>query len=85
MALVDVAAADDKTALAVQQLIAARCAVAPSDRTSREPGEPRVRLRSFLDLRQGPHAWYCRSGRHLTRPDGEPLLEYEATLVNDRS
>ncbi|GGT00669.1 DUF6207 family protein [Streptomyces violaceus] len=46
--------AHEKAALAVQELLAARCAIAPADRTTREPGEPGVRLRCFLDLRQGP-------------------------------
>ncbi|GHD08483.1 hypothetical protein GCM10010313_28830 [Streptomyces violarus] len=36
----------DGTALAVQELLAARCAIALADRTTREPGEPGVRLRS---------------------------------------
>ncbi|MFI9604794.1 DUF6207 family protein [Streptomyces sp. NPDC052043] len=52
LAVVDVAAADDETASAVQELLAARCAVAPADRTTREPDEPGVRLRFFLDLQQ---------------------------------
>ncbi|MER5200465.1 DUF6207 family protein [Streptomyces sp. NPDC002755] len=56
LAVVEVAAADDATALAVQELLAARCAIAPADRTVREPGEPGVRLRCFLDLRQEPGA-----------------------------
>ncbi|MGW0425371.1 DUF6207 family protein [Streptomyces sp. NPDC003015] len=51
LAVVEVAAADDETALAVQEMLAARCAIAPADRTTREPG---VRLRCFLDLRQEP-------------------------------
>jgi hypothetical protein len=54
LAVVEVAAADDETALAVQELLAARCAIAPADRTPREPGKPGVRLRCFLDLRQEP-------------------------------
>ncbi len=54
LAVVEVAAADDEPALAVQELLAARCAIAPADRTTREPGEPGVRLRCFLDLRQEP-------------------------------
>ncbi|CAK7286386.1 DUF6207 family protein [Streptomyces misionensis] len=54
LAVVEVAAADDATALAVQELLAARCAIAPADRTGREPGKPGVRLRCFLDLRQQP-------------------------------
>ncbi|MEU0427673.1 DUF6207 family protein [Streptomyces canus] len=49
LAVVEVAAADDETALAVRELLAARCAIAPAHRTTREPG---VRLRCFLDLRQ---------------------------------
>lgn len=54
LAMVEVAAADDETALAVQKLLSARCAIAPADRTTRDPGEPGVRLRCFLDLRQEP-------------------------------
>ncbi|MEU0414536.1 DUF6207 family protein [Streptomyces griseorubiginosus] len=42
LAVADVAAADDPTALAVQELLAARCAIAPADRTTRAPGEPGV-------------------------------------------
>ncbi|MDT0570310.1 DUF6207 family protein [Streptomyces sp. DSM 3412] len=38
----------------MQELLAARCAVAPADRTTREPGEAGVRLRCFRDLRQEP-------------------------------
>ncbi|MGP3737544.1 DUF6207 family protein (plasmid) [Streptomyces sp. GDS52] len=54
LAVVEVAAADDETAFAVQELLATRWAVAPTDRTIHEPGEPGVRLRCFLDLRQQP-------------------------------
>ncbi|GAA2919473.1 MULTISPECIES: DUF6207 family protein [Streptomyces] len=54
LAVVEVAAADDETALAVQELLAARCVIAPADRTTREPGEPGVRLRCYLDLRHEP-------------------------------
>ncbi|MET9579603.1 MULTISPECIES: DUF6207 family protein [Streptomyces] len=49
---VEVAAADDQTALAIQELLAGRWATAPDDRTPREPGEPGVRLRCYLDVRQ---------------------------------
>jgi hypothetical protein len=52
LAVVEVAAADDATAFTIQELLAAHCAIAPADRTVREPGEPGVRLRFFLDLRQ---------------------------------
>jgi hypothetical protein len=51
LAVVEVAAADDETAFAVQELLAASWGIAPADRTTREPG---VRLRCFLDLRQEP-------------------------------
>jgi hypothetical protein len=54
LAVVEVAAADDATALAVQELLAARCAIALADRTARVPGESGVRLRFSLDLRQKP-------------------------------
>lgn len=50
LAVVEIAAADDDTAFALQNLLAAHCAIAPADRTTREPGEPGVRLRCFLDL-----------------------------------
>lgn len=52
LAVVEVAAADDATAFAIQELLAARCAIAPGDRTTREPGEPGVRLRFFLNLHE---------------------------------
>lgn len=52
LAVVEVTAADDATAFAVQELLAARCAIALTDRTTREPDEPGVRLRFCLDLHQ---------------------------------
>ncbi|WP_405454342.1 DUF6207 family protein [Streptomyces achromogenes] len=61
LAVVEVAAADDETAFAVQELLAARCAIAPADRT-REPGEPGVRLRFFLDLHQEPGSYAADGG-----------------------
>ncbi|MEY7975146.1 DUF6207 family protein [Streptomyces pilosus] len=54
LAVVEVAAADDNTAFAIQELLAARWAIAPADDTTHEPGEPGVRLRCLLDLRQPP-------------------------------
>ncbi|MFJ2264606.1 DUF6207 family protein [Streptomyces sp. NPDC087844] len=45
--MVEVAAADDQTALAIQDLLAAHYAIAPGTRTTRDPG---VRLRCFIDL-----------------------------------
>ncbi|MYY80825.1 MULTISPECIES: DUF6207 family protein [unclassified Streptomyces] len=50
--VVDVAAADDTTALAFQQLLADRWATATAQHTTRDAGEPGVRLRCYLDLRQ---------------------------------
>jgi hypothetical protein len=52
LAVVDVAACDDQTAFAVQGLLAGRWATASTDRTARVPGEPGVRLRCYLDVRQ---------------------------------
>ncbi|MGW4994957.1 DUF6207 family protein [Streptomyces mirabilis] len=52
LVVVDVAAADDNTALAFQEALARIWATAPADRTTRTPGEPGVRLRCYLDLRQ---------------------------------
>ncbi|MFE6410234.1 DUF6207 family protein [Streptomyces sp. NPDC057837] len=45
LAVVEVAAADDNTAFAVRARLGARCAIAPADHTTREPGEPGVQLR----------------------------------------
>ncbi|MFF8036030.1 DUF6207 family protein [Streptomyces sp. NPDC016626] len=56
LAVVEVAAADDETAFAVQELLATRCAAAAADRTTHEPGEPGIRLHCYLDLRQQPDA-----------------------------
>ncbi|WP_411575876.1 DUF6207 family protein [Streptomyces mutabilis] len=50
--VMDFAAADDRTALAFQQAIAARWATATAESTTRVPGEPGVRLRCYLDLHQ---------------------------------
>ncbi|MDQ1013471.1 DUF6207 family protein [Streptomyces afghaniensis] len=52
LAVVEVAAADEQTAFAVQELLAGRWATASADGTTREPGEPGVRLRCYLDVRQ---------------------------------
>jgi hypothetical protein len=52
LAVVEVAACDDQTAFAVQELLAGRWATSEADRTTREAGEPGVRLRLFLDIRQ---------------------------------
>ncbi|GAA2386396.1 hypothetical protein GCM10010255_12160 [Streptomyces coeruleofuscus] len=52
LVVVDVAAADDHTAFAFQQALASRWATATTDRTTHDPGQPGVRLRCYLDLRQ---------------------------------
>jgi hypothetical protein len=52
LVVVDVAAADDATALSFQQLLAERWATATAETTTRDAGEPGVRLRCYLDLRQ---------------------------------
>ncbi|MFI1727231.1 DUF6207 family protein [Streptomyces sp. NPDC020489] len=43
---------DDAIALAFQQMLADRWATATAEDTTRDPGEPGVRLRCYLDLRQ---------------------------------
>jgi hypothetical protein len=52
LVVLDVAAADDDTALSFQQMLAERWATATAERTTRDAGEPGVRLRCYLDLRQ---------------------------------
>lgn len=52
LVVVEVAAAEDETAFALQEALATRWATATADRTTRSPGEPGVRLRCYLDLRQ---------------------------------
>ncbi|MEH0415991.1 DUF6207 family protein [Streptomyces sp. B21-083] len=50
--VVDIAAADDATALDFQQLLAERWATSIAERTTRDVGQPGVRLRCYLDLLQ---------------------------------
>ncbi|WP_354671362.1 DUF6207 family protein [Streptomyces sp. CSDS2] len=52
LVVVDVAVANDATALAFQQMLAGRWATATAERTTRDPGQPGVRLRCYLDLRR---------------------------------
>ncbi|WP_329557433.1 DUF6207 family protein [Streptomyces sp. NBC_00696] len=52
LAVVDVTAADAATAFALQEALAAQWATATADRVTRDPGQPGVRLRCYLDLRQ---------------------------------
>ncbi|MDN0200778.1 DUF6207 family protein [Streptomyces sp. S.PNR 29] len=56
LVVVDVAAADDAPALAFQQMLADRWARATAEHTTRDAGEPGVRLRCYLDLNQ-PVGW----------------------------
>ncbi|MCZ1000845.1 DUF6207 family protein [Streptomyces mirabilis] len=55
LVVVDVAAADDDTALAFQQLLAERWATSPAQNTTHDVGQPGVRLRCYLDMRQEPN------------------------------
>jgi hypothetical protein len=50
--VVDIAAADDETAFAFHTELATRWATTSVERTTHEPGQPGVRLRCFLDMRQ---------------------------------
>lgn len=52
LAVIEIAAADDKTAFALQEALAARWATATANRTTRESGVPGVRLRCYPDLRR---------------------------------
>ncbi|MET9127114.1 DUF6207 family protein [Streptomyces sp. NPDC004528] len=52
LVVVDVAAADDQTAFAFQEVLAAMWAATSVERTVRDPGQPSVRLRCYLDMRQ---------------------------------
>ncbi|WP_174855232.1 DUF6207 family protein [Streptomyces rubrogriseus] len=52
LVVVDVAATDDETAFAFHTALAARWATTSVERTTRDAGQPGVRLRCYLDLRQ---------------------------------
>ncbi|WP_461712280.1 DUF6207 family protein [Streptomyces sp. DSM 41013] len=52
LVVVDVAAADDETAFAFHTALAARWATTSVERTTRDAGQPGVRLCCYLDLRQ---------------------------------
>ncbi|MFF7260795.1 DUF6207 family protein [Streptomyces sp. NPDC008159] len=52
LVVVDVAACDEQTAFAVQALLVGRWATASGDRTTWVLGEPGVRRRCYLDVRQ---------------------------------
>ncbi|MFG3323936.1 DUF6207 family protein [Streptomyces sp. NPDC048171] len=54
LVVVDVAAADDATAFAFHAVLASMWATTSVERTFRAAGQPGVRLRCYLDIRQGP-------------------------------
>ncbi|GHE51326.1 DUF6207 family protein [Streptomyces capitiformicae] len=50
--VIDVAGFDDDTVLAFQAAIARIWGTSTAERTTRDPGQPGVRLRMYTDLRQ---------------------------------
>jgi hypothetical protein len=50
--VIDVAGFDDDTVLAFQEAIARTWGASTAERTTRDPGQPGVRLRMYTDLRQ---------------------------------
>ncbi|MFJ9893664.1 DUF6207 family protein [Streptomyces sp. NPDC091280] len=50
--VIDVAGSDDATVLAFQTAIARTWGTSTAERTTRDPGQPGVRLRMYTDLRQ---------------------------------
>ncbi|WP_226487564.1 DUF6207 family protein [Streptomyces parvulus] len=52
LVILDIAAADDETAFTFHTALATRWATTSVERTTRDPGQPGVRLRCYLDLRQ---------------------------------
>lgn len=52
LVVVDVAVADDQTAFAFQTTLSSMWAATSVERTTRDPGQPGVRLRCYLDMRQ---------------------------------
>ncbi|MGV9567851.1 DUF6207 family protein [Streptomyces sp. NPDC003480] len=57
-----VAACDDRTAFAVRNCAPLRRATASTDRTTRDPGEPSIWLRCYLDVCQELSS-ACRAAR----------------------
>ncbi|MFC8393571.1 MULTISPECIES: DUF6207 family protein [unclassified Streptomyces] len=55
LVVVDVAAADDQTAFAFQEALASLWATTAVERAIRDVGQPGVRLRCYLDMRQAPN------------------------------
>ena len=83
LAVVEVAVSDDATAFAIQELLAARCAIAPADRTTREAGEPGVRLRFFLNRTCTRHPTprvFVGAMKRRRLPPGAPK-EHEVTAL----
>ena len=52
--VIDVAGFDDATVLAFQAAIARTWGTSTAERSTRDPGQPGVRLRMYADLRQVP-------------------------------
>jgi hypothetical protein len=52
LVVIDVAGFDDDTVFAFQAAIARTWGTAPAERTTRDAGQPGVRLRMYADLRQ---------------------------------
>ncbi|MDX2665116.1 DUF6207 family protein [Streptomyces stelliscabiei] len=75
LVVVDIAAADDATALALQAAIAGRWATATADRTTRDPGQAGVRLRLYADLEQNVADDGAQSGRAGRRQAPAPGSE----------
>ncbi|MEU2860322.1 DUF6207 family protein [Streptomyces mirabilis] len=61
----------------MQEVLTTRWATATADRTTREPGEPGVRLRCYLDLRQ-------ELGTRGTRPEGANTAASQASSPAQR-
>ncbi|MFJ8086188.1 DUF6207 family protein [Streptomyces sp. NPDC096205] len=73
LAVVEAAAPDEQTALAIHDLLAAHCALAPANRTYREPGEPGIRLRCYPDLNQTADGQHSASLPHPLTVTGRPV------------
>ncbi|WP_078884097.1 DUF6207 family protein [Streptomyces sp. NRRL S-340] len=77
LVVVDVAAADDRAAFAFQTALASMWAIPLVERTTRDPGQPGVRLR--LPRRHAPTALTPGQQRPTTCPGaGAPLLQETA-------
>ncbi|MDF2273416.1 DUF6207 family protein [Streptomyces coacervatus] len=50
--VIDIAGADDVTVMAFQDAVARTWGTATAARTTRDPGQPGVRIRLYADLRQ---------------------------------